>query len=152
MVLLAAVGVQPSVVAEPTGDQSAASPEVYTPGLGDIMGAIQVRHAKLWFAGKSKNWELAAYELDEINEGFADAARFQPDFKGHPIAKLVKDITTAPISGLQAAIAAQSAVQFAKAFNRLTAACNSCHRENGFAFISIQRPTAPPFTNQRFEP
>ena len=38
----------------------------YKPPLGDIMGKIQLRHIKLWFAGKHKNWELAAYEVDEI--------------------------------------------------------------------------------------
>jgi hypothetical protein len=40
----------------------------YKPPLGDIMGKIQLRHIKLWFAGKLKNWELAAYEVDEIKE------------------------------------------------------------------------------------
>ena len=41
--------------------ESQSAAEAYKPGLGDIMGAIQMRHAKLWFAGKSLNWQLAAY-------------------------------------------------------------------------------------------
>ena len=41
----------------------------YEPGLGEFMMATQLRHAKLWFAGKSHNWDLAAYEIDEIKEG-----------------------------------------------------------------------------------
>jgi hypothetical protein len=43
--------------------------EPYAPGLGEFMTATQLRHAKLWFAGKANNWDLAAYEIDEIMEG-----------------------------------------------------------------------------------
>jgi hypothetical protein len=31
----------------------------YEPGLGEFMTATQLRHAKLWFAGKNSNWDLA---------------------------------------------------------------------------------------------
>lgn len=72
--------------------QTARTGESYIPGLGDIMGPIQMRHAKLWFAGTKGNWPLAGYELDEIKEGFEDAARFQPEYEGRPIAKMVEEI------------------------------------------------------------
>jgi len=45
-----------------------AKPPPYAPGLGEFMTATQLRHAKLWFAGKENNWDLAAYEIDEIAE------------------------------------------------------------------------------------
>jgi hypothetical protein len=48
---------------------AAGAAEQYVPGLGEFMSATQVRHAKLWFAGDAKNWELASFELDEITEG-----------------------------------------------------------------------------------
>jgi hypothetical protein len=38
--------------------------EHYEPGLGEFMTATQLRHAKLWFAGRHKNWDLAAYEIN----------------------------------------------------------------------------------------
>ena len=43
---------------------AAAQPAIqpYKPGLGEFMTATQLRHAKLWFAGKDNNWDLAAYE------------------------------------------------------------------------------------------
>ena len=44
--------------------------ERYEPGLGEFMTATQLRHAKLWFAGKDSNWDLAAYETDEIKEAW----------------------------------------------------------------------------------
>lgn len=52
---------------------SAAPP--YVPGLGEIMGATQMRHLKLWYAGEAGNWPLASYEVDELAEGFADDVR-----------------------------------------------------------------------------
>lgn len=42
------------------------------------MGTTQLRHFKLSFAGKLRNWELAAYELDQIKESFQDAATLYP--------------------------------------------------------------------------
>ena len=46
------------------------------------MTAIQLRHAKLWFAGKSNNSDLAAYKVDEIKEGLQGAARLHSPFDG----------------------------------------------------------------------
>ena len=79
----------------------AGAPDAYVPGLGEFMAAIQLRHAKLWFAGKAKNWQLAAYELDELREVFEDAAKYQPEFKGKPIAELIGQVTNEPMASLK---------------------------------------------------
>jgi hypothetical protein len=63
----------------------------YEPGLGEFMTATQLRHAKLWFAGQQNNWDLAAYEIDEIKEGLEDVARLFPTFEGIPVAEMKKD-------------------------------------------------------------
>ena len=31
--------------------------------LADIMGVTQLRHIKLWYAGRAGNWQLTKYEL-----------------------------------------------------------------------------------------
>ena len=36
------------------------------------MALQQMRHIKLWFAGRAGNWPLADYEIGELNEGFDD--------------------------------------------------------------------------------
>ncbi len=131
--------------------QAPTTNEAYTPGLGEFMGQIQMRHAKLWFAGKAKNWQLAAYELGEIKEAFGVAAKYQPNFKGKPIAETIGPITDQAITQLEKAIDAKDPVRFAKTFDRLSNACMSCHQANGYGFIAIQRPSSPPMTNQRFE-
>src|ERR1700758_715845 len=75
----------------------------YEPGLGEFMTATQLRHAKLWFAGKQNNWDLAAYEIDEIKEGLEDAARLHPTFDGIPVAEMIKTIIDPPIEELEKA-------------------------------------------------
>lgn len=147
---LAAVGAALSGEDEKTSAPMQASVEAYVPGLGDLMGAIQLRHAKLWFAGAAQNWPLAAYEIDELKEGFEDAARFQPNFKGKPIAQMIDSIAAQPLSNLERAIDAKDEAGFVREFDALSRTCNACHQVNGYSFIAIQRPTASPLTNQRF--
>ncbi len=126
--------------------------EAYAPGLGEFMSATQVRHAKLWFAGRARNWPLAEFELHEINEGLEDAAKLHPTFEGIPVAAMIKSNLDAPLAELAKAVAAKNKGQFTRAFDRLTAGCNACHTAASHAFIRIQRPSAPPVPNQRFSP
>jgi hypothetical protein len=46
------------------------------------MTTIQMRHIKLWFAGKLKNWDLADYELNQIRQSLEDAATL---YSGIPV-------------------------------------------------------------------
>ena len=126
--------------------------ESYQPGLGEFMTATQLRHAKLWFAGKNNNWALAAYEIDEIKEGLEDAAKYHASNDGVPVAELIKAIIDPRLEQLEKAIEGKSSTQFAAAFDELTNGCNSCHAKAGKPFIRIQRPTTPPVSNQNFAP
>ena len=126
--------------------------EPYEPGLGEFMTAIQLRHAKLWFAGKSNNWSLAAYEIDEIKEGLEDAARLHSIFDGVPVAEMIKTIIDPRIVQLEKAIERKNSTQFIAAFDELTNGCNRCHAGAGKPFIRIQRPSEPPLSNQNFDP
>jgi hypothetical protein len=105
----------------------AASKGPFEPGLGEFMTATQLRHAKLWFAGKQNNWDLAAYEIDEIKEGLEDAARLFPTFKGIPVAEMIKTIIDPRIDKLEVAVRAKSSAKFTIAFDELTSGCNTCH-------------------------
>ena len=119
----------------------------YVPRLGDIMGMTQLRHLKLSFAGKLRNWDLAAYELDQIKESFQDAATLYP---GIPVTDMT--IVAEPVRRLAEAIQAKDSRKFSDAFAQLTTACNGCHQSIGRGFIVIQAPTSSPFSNQTFEP
>jgi hypothetical protein len=147
-IVIAAIALAASVMF--AAAQPAKAP--YQPGLGEFMTATQLRHAKLWFAGKQSNWDLAAYEIDEIKEGLEDAARLFPTFDGIPVAEMIKTIIDPRIEELEKAVRAKSSTKFTAAFDELTNGCNSCHAGASKPFIRIQRPIASPLTNQNFAP
>jgi hypothetical protein len=143
-----------AIILAATAMFAAAQPakQPYEPGLGEFMTATQLRHAKLWFAGKNNNWALAAYEIDEIKEGLEDAARLHSTFDGIPVAEMIKTIIDPRLERLEKAVEGKSSTQFIAAFDELTNGCNSCHAGASKPFIHIQRPTEPPLTNQNFAP
>jgi hypothetical protein len=136
------------------GPPAAPAEEPFAPGLGEIMAATQMRHLKLWFAGHSANWPLASYEIDELEEGFADAVRFHPRHKSspRPLTELVPEFTAGPIAALRSAVGHRSTAEFAAAHDALTQGCNGCHAAAGFSFNVVKRPTANPYSNQEFGP
>jgi hypothetical protein len=115
------------------------------PGLGEIMTLQQLRHIKLWFAGRAGNWPLADYEIGELNEGFEDVNKL---LGGDTVDKAVG----APMQALQKIIDNKNSAAFPAAFDQLTAGCNSCHHTLDHGFIAIQRPTSLPYSNQNFAP
>jgi len=122
----------------------------YAPGLGEFMIFTQLRHAKLWFAGKSGNWDLARYEIDELKEGLEDAARQYPSYEGVPIGEMIKANAITPLDELAKVVDAKNSAKFDGAFDALTAACNTCHAGANKAFIKIRRPSQLPVSNQDF--
>ena len=114
-------------------------------GLGEIMTLQQLRHIKLWFAGRAGNWALADYEIGELNGGFEDVDQL---LGGGTVEKMVG----APLKDLQKAVDDKSSTAFAAAYDRLSAGCNRCHHALDHAFIAIQRPTSLPYSDQSFAP
>jgi hypothetical protein len=115
------------------------------PSIGDIMALQQMRHLKLWFAGRAGNWPLADYEIDKLKGGFDDVNK---QMGGDTVEKAVG----APIAAIEKAIEAKDRDLFTRAFDQLNAGCNSCHRTLDHAFLVIQRPNLLPYSNQSFAP
>jgi hypothetical protein len=124
----------------------------YTPGIEQFMNVIQSEHAKLWFAGSARNWELAAYQLAEIKEIMSDVEDLYPKFKDLPLGQMLDNVITGPIADLEKALDAKDFAKFSAGFGKLTEACNSCHQATGNGFIVIQRPAGQAFPNQDFKP
>jgi hypothetical protein len=114
----------------------------------------QMRHIKLWFAGQAGNWPLARYEIDELGEGFDDVIKYHPTHKESPVAPkdAIPRMILEPLAEVRAAAEKKDAAAFTQAYDRLTAACNNCHRATSFGFNVVGRPTANPYTNQVFQP
>jgi hypothetical protein len=119
----------------------------YTPGLGEFMSSIQLHHAKLWFAGKNSNWELADFELGEIQETLDDIQKFnrdRPEITELPIIKI-------PLDSVKVAISEKNPAAFKKSYILLTNSCNTCHQATKHGFNVIKIPDVSPVTNQSFE-
>jgi len=121
-----------------------AAPDDHAPGLGEVM--LQVAH-RFEYAGRAataNRWELASFEVGELDELFENDV---------PRASLPKEGPTAQIPGLaktflqtippelEKAAAAKDRLAFAAAFQHAAAMCNACHQsaEKGF----IQVPSVP---------
>lgn len=143
-----------AVVAQGQEQSAAAEPHAssYVPDLADIMETAQLRHFKLSYAGTVRNWELANYELAQIRQSLENAAKLYPRFANVELAKLIAEISEPALAQVGDSIKAENTGAFFRAFDKLTQACNSCHREAGFGFIVIRVPTASPFSNQLFPP
>lgn len=135
------------------GHQSAEQAHThFTPGLGEIMAQSATRHAKLWFAGQALNWELAAYEVDELHEGFEDAANYHRTHKQikRTIPALIAQHMAQPLADIERAIKDKNLQAFVRHYDDLTAACNACHQATDFGFNRVTRPAFNPFANQAF--
>ena len=115
------------------------------------MTQLSYRHSKLWFAGQAQNWELAAYELDEIKEGLADISQYHPnhhEVKGIP--GQIERHMTAPINQTAQAIQSKNPQTFTVGYDSITSGCNTCHQANGFGFNVIVTPQTNTYSNQQF--
>jgi hypothetical protein len=136
------------------GGSGVTASEPFAPGLGELMTLQQMRHTKLWLAGQAGNWELAAYELDELGEGFDDVLKFHPTHKDSPVAPkdAIPRIVTQPIADLRAAVTMKDSAAFTRSYDALTDACNNCHQAMNFGFNRVRRPETNPYPNQVFAP
>ncbi|MGE5105933.1 MAG: hypothetical protein ACM3H8_00175, partial [Sphingobacteriales bacterium] len=99
--------------------------KTYKPGFGEFMSGIQVHHAKLWFAGKNKNWALADFEMHEIKEALEDLKIFQTE---RPETKHL-DMLNSPLDSINKSIQIKDITSFTSNFTVLTNTCNNCHLE-----------------------
>jgi hypothetical protein len=122
-----------------------------SPGLGEFMTTMQLHMAKVWFAGKSSNWDLARYELDELRESMEAAQNLDATKNGVDISTVLAAVNQTQISQLSEAVDKKNRSNFTHAYDEVLSACNGCHEESGHRFIEITRPTAPPVSNQKWD-
>lgn len=125
------------------------------PELGQQMLELQIRHDRLWWAGQSGNWTLAYFMVGELGEALrgieqtnGDAPELQPD----KLSELMPSIMNPAIKDVQEALARQDKAAFAKAYDKLSAACTACHQVAGNTFLIMQRPKTPLLDNLRYAP
>lgn len=132
--------------------QAALEKTQYIPHLGWAMVQVQTYHAKLYFAGAAKNWELASYYTHELEEALEDVEKLHPEHEGIKIAELIKAMALPQIENVEKAVEQKDAVAFSAAFEKLTTTCNQCHQAAGKPIIRIKVPQNTGLPNQDFNP
>lgn len=126
--------------------------EAVVPSPGLFMASVQQHFAKLYFAGGSKNWELANFEWVELQENLETVGKLLPEENGVEIAKVIEAFTDTQLAALKDSIAVKDSALFREAYQETLAMCNACHESTGRPFIMITEPTQPPVPNQRWTP
>ena len=123
-----------------TAGPEAASTE-YLPSVSDLMiTTIQPRHERLWQAGQDKNWQFASYELGNLRGAFNRLGLAHPTVHHIMFPGMIASLMAQPLDQLNSAIQSKDGTAFAKAYDDLTSACNSCHQALNHGVVEIRVP------------
>ena len=109
------------------------------PGLGTVMIEYSNRYTDMYYAAKTGNWPLAAYQLKEALEIQEVGETTRP-----ARADALKAFEHAFLDPIEKAIQAKDFDQFDTAFKAGIQGCNGCHASLGFAYIVYQLPSNAP--------
>jgi hypothetical protein len=121
--------------------------------FGALMAEMGTRFERMGRAAEARRTELAAFELGEIGEIFADdvpKAEAPMETNGVNLTGVAQAFAQTNIPDLKAALQSRDPKAFTAAYARAAEACNGCHRSSGHAFIEI--PTEPGRPVPRLDP
>jgi hypothetical protein len=109
------------------------------------MGVTQLRHIKLWYAGRAGNWQLTKYELARISESLIRAALLYTNI---PVEYV--NAANQSLGRLNEAAGAKSSERFERGYSELAMACNACHVAGNVGFIRMKTPVFSPFNDEEY--
>jgi hypothetical protein len=125
----------------------------FKPAMDDLMTMlVQPRHMKLYYAGQAKNWQLAAFQINELRGALARIGRTIPNYRNINVDTAVASIFADKLKAVDAAVKAADLTRFNAAYGEMTAACNDCHKGMEHAFLVIKVPDSGNFPDQEFRP
>lgn len=128
----------------PTVDEHREAPASPPVGYGTAMADVARRFELLGRAATAGRYELADYQLGEIEEHFVETLpHAAPPREGHPevLPAMATAFAQTTIADLRRSLATHDRTQFNAAFERTATACNGCHQASGHGFIEV--PTTP---------
>jgi hypothetical protein len=122
------------------------------PRYGALMTEVGRRFEMIGKAAAAGRWELAAFELHELEEAFEElSGARQPEHPdGVNLAALEEAFSNTHPPELRIALEGKDLARVETAFARTAATCNGCHRETGHGFIEI--PSQPGAAVPRLDP
>jgi len=100
------------------------------------MVEIGYRYQELYWAGVDSNWEYAGYQVKKIDLALENALERRPKRRASAGTLFVP-----ALEQVEQAIALRKRTAFSEAFEKMSAACNSCHAAEGVASFYVEAPT-----------
>jgi hypothetical protein len=150
--------------ASPAGDAKASTLEAdvahlkdITPSQSHTMIDVGYHMSNLWFAAQHKNWDLAAFEVDETRNRIRwtiriNPTRKKPDGEIVDIKGIFDGIDATVLPPLKDAVAKKDMKAFDAAYRTMLEACYSCHKASAKPYLRPMIPTAPPQTIINYDP
>jgi hypothetical protein len=126
--------------------------EAAMPGVGDLMSNVQLHFAKLYYGARAGNWDLATFELQELEENLEKAVRLRPEENGVRLKEIYGAFKGTELEAMKRAAVSKDPASFERAYRQSVTVCNSCHAATGRPFLTITLPSGPPVTNQLWKP
>ena len=154
----------PVQAAPATGDAKASTLEADVAHLKDItpsqshsMIDVGYHMSNLWFAAQHKNWDLAAFEVDETRNRIRwtiriNPTRKKPDGEIVDIKGIFDGIDATVLPPLKDAVAKKDTKAFEAAYRTMLEACYSCHKASAKPYLRPMIPTTPPQTIINYDP
>jgi cytochrome c556 len=103
-------------------------------GFDMAMVETGYRYGELYWAGKDRNWEYAAYQAEKIATTIENGLERRP--KRAESARMLDG----PLAEVRKAAQARDTEAFHAAFDALTATCNACHAAERMPFVVVREP------------
>jgi hypothetical protein len=105
-------------------------------GLDVAMIEMDHRYAELYFAAEDGNWPYAEHQLEHMRLAMDLALERRP-----ARARSARGNFYPALEPLEAAVAAEDPEAFARAYDGLRRACNTCHQAEGEPTLTVGIPT-----------
>lgn len=102
-------------------------------GFSKTMRRVGYRYNELYWAGDDQNWDFATYQLEKLASEIERGIERRPNRATNARPFLDDDVPA-----LQEVIDAEDEQAFQDQFDDFTQACNTCHGQEGVAFIQVE--------------
>ncbi len=108
--------------------------------LAEKMMYLQRYSEKLFFSGSQKNWELAKFYLEEMEETAEKVVKANKIEEGINISVQMKEMLLPKIQELEEKVKQKNLQEFDKSYKAMLMNCNGCHMISKHEFIKIREP------------
>lgn len=120
--------------------------------LAEPMSRMQYYAQKLGYSIQAENAPLAAFYLHELEELTEVTQEEVPEYEGHPIGTLLKQVLAPALRVQHDALERGDWEMTRQRYRQLIQSCNACHAATEHGFIQLTPAEGDPPFNQRFAP